>query len=406
MSTLWILVTCVLCVVVPVWIPVSFAQSDAGQDVKSKTVLITEGRDRLDNARLVFTQEKKGRVAFIGGSITVATGWRDQTSEMLKKRFPETEFDFVNAGIGGTNSTFGAMRLESDVFAKGRVDLLFVEFAVNDSGTSSPGNRLDLAMEGIVRHARTLNPNIDIVIQYFMQQDMQSAVNEGKLPDSVVFHERVAEHYRIPAINMTAIVVQKLNDKSLTWEDFSRDSCHPTPAGHRLYADQIAHLFEQMWDTPLPDGAQVAPHPLPQPLEALNYEHGHFVDVSVAKLVSGWSLVKGWTTEKTCNYGGPVDVLTATEPGATLELTFEGTMVGISGIAGMDAGTLEWSVDGGAVTKLDLFDSYCTQFHRPVCHILAEGLAQGTHVLRLTMAAEANEKSQGHAARVLEFVAN
>jgi sialidase-1 len=101
-----------------------------------------------------------------------------------------------------------------------------------------------------------------------------------------------------------------------------------------------------------------------------------------------------------------VNVLTATEPGATLELTFEGTMVGISAIAGMDAGVLEVSVDGGAVTTLDLFDHYCTQFHRPVCHVLAEDLSPGTHVLRLRMAENANEKSEGHAARVLQFVAN
>lgn len=373
---------------------------------KAQTVLLLEGRDRLDNARLVFAQEKRGRVGFIGGSITVATGWRDQTCDMLRERFPETEFDFINAGIGGTNSTLGAMRLEHDVFAKGRVDLLFVEFAVNDEETSTPDNRLERAMEGIVRRARTLNPNIDIVIQYFMQQDTQETVTQGQLPATVECHERIAEHYRIPAVNMTAAVTAKLNEGSLTWDEFSRDTCHPTEKGHALYADQIARLFTAMWDAQSPEGATVTPHPLPHALDTKNYERGRFVDVGEARLLSGWSVEKGWTAEKTCNYGGPVDVLTATAPGATLELTFEGTLIGISAITGMDAGTLEFSVDGGSVTTLNLFDSYCTQFHRPVCRILAEDLSEGTHVLRVTVSEESHEKSEGHAARILQFVQN
>lgn len=384
--------------------PLGYAQTDEVGNVH--TVLLTEGRDRLDNAHIVFTQEKKGRVAFIGGSITASPGWRDLTCEMLKQRFPETEFDFINAGVGGTNSTLGAMRLENDVFSKGRVDLLFVEFAVNDGDSPSRGSRLDRAMEGIVRHARTINPNIDIVIQYFMQQGMQEAVNQGKFPSSVEYHERVAEHYRIPAINMTAVVTKMLNEKSLAWDEFSRDSCHPTETGHKLYAEQIHQLFDVMWDAPLPVDARVASHPIPQPLDMQNYEHGRFVEVNEAKILNGWELVKGWETQKTCNYSGAVDVLTATEPGAELELTFEGTLVGINAIAGMDAGTLEYAIDDGPVNSQDLFDHYCEQFHRPVCHVLAEDLPPGKHILRLKMAVKANEKSEGHAARIRCFVVN
>src|ERR1700753_803879 len=69
-------------------------------------------RGSLDNCRAVFEQSKKGRVAFMGGSITEMNGYRPMVCESLKKRFPGTDFTFVDAGIASTCSSTGAFRLE------------------------------------------------------------------------------------------------------------------------------------------------------------------------------------------------------------------------------------------------------------------------------------------------------
>mgnify|MGYP005715954185 FL=1 len=69
-------------------------------------------RGSLDNCRIRFELQKVGHVAFIGGSITEMNGYRPMVCEMLKKRFPETEFEFTAAGIASTCSTTGAMRLQ------------------------------------------------------------------------------------------------------------------------------------------------------------------------------------------------------------------------------------------------------------------------------------------------------
>ena len=53
-------------------------------------------RDGLSRSRTQFLNEKHGRVAFLGGSITASKGWRDLVCEELKRRFPDTEFDFVS----------------------------------------------------------------------------------------------------------------------------------------------------------------------------------------------------------------------------------------------------------------------------------------------------------------------
>jgi len=363
-------------------------------------------RGGLDHCRITFTQKKQGRVAYLGGSITTMPGWRDLTYDLLKARFPETEFEFIDAGIGGTDSTLGAFRLEHDVFKNGPVDLLFLEYAVNDSGEgrNQPGRMR--AMEGIIRQARRLHPRIDIIVQYFADQGKVAALNAGHLPDVIHDHEIVVAHYNLPALNLAVETTRRLNAGAFTWEDFSRDSCHPLPLGHALYAECIGTFLDAAWSAPLDAEAATKEYALPTPLDPLNYENGRFLPVEDATVVSAWTHDAAWMAEKTCNYSGAVDVLVAEAPGATLTLPFDGRLIGIYAIAGMDAGQLEASIDGGDFATTDLFDHYCMSFHRPVCHLLRRDLAAGHHVLTLRMGQGRNEKSEGHAARILEFVAN
>ncbi len=365
-----------------------------------------ETRGRLDNCRIKFINQKQGRVVYLGGSITTMKGWRDHTYDMLTKTFPDTKFDFINAGIGGTNSTLGAFRFEDDVFKNGAVDLLFLEFAVNDGGSNNPGNRRIRAMEGIIRHARRLNPRIDIVMQYFVTQDYVKQINQGEVPASIIEHEKVAQHYNIPIINLAQEMTRRINQKEFTWDDFSRDSCHPTPFGHQVYAVCIDAFLKNVWAEPISQNASLKNYPLPQPLDKLNYEHGRFIESSQAKILHGWRNVEGWKAEKTCNYSGPVDVLTAEHPDDELQIEFTGTLIGISAIAGMDAGVIEYSIDNQKSKELDLFDNYCAKFHRPVCHVLAENLQPGKHVLKVKMTQKKNPESLGHAARILKWVVN
>ena len=122
-----------------------------------------ELRDGLANARRKFAVEKKGRIAFLGGSITAGGGWRDHIMAYFEETFPETEFEFIAAGIGSLGSVPHAFRLERDVLSKGPIDLLFVEAAVNDSSNipDLPDQMLR-GMEGVIRHAREVNPLTDI----------------------------------------------------------------------------------------------------------------------------------------------------------------------------------------------------------------------------------------------------
>ena len=360
-------------------------------------------RGSLDNSRIEFQQKKKGRVAFIGGSITEMDGYRPMVSDILKKRFPETAFDFVNAGIASTCSTTGAFRLASDVLAGGAPDLLFVEFAVNDDQDAAHTRTECIrGLEGIIRHARRANPKMDIVVTYFVNEGMLKTLQSGGTPLTVEAHEAVAKHCGISTIHLATEVAAEITDGKLTWRQYG--GVHPAPFGNAICARMIDELLTRAWAAPF---AETAVHPLPPPLDPLNYEAGRFIDPKLAQSKSGWTLaVPDWEKlpgSKRSRFTS-IPLLSAAEPGAEATLEFDGTAVGAYVVAGPDAGIVEASVDGSAPRSVNLFHHYSAGLHYPRTVMFGTDLAPGKHTLTFRIAADT--KSAGHAARIMQFVAN
>lgn len=88
-------------------------------------------REGIPNAYLQMTRGA-ATVAFLGGSITYNPGWRDSVGQYLQTKFPQTKFHFIKAGIPSLGSLPDAFRFQQDVLDSGKIDLLFIEAAVND----------------------------------------------------------------------------------------------------------------------------------------------------------------------------------------------------------------------------------------------------------------------------------
>jgi lysophospholipase L1-like esterase len=363
-------------------------------------------RGSLDNARVKFELDKRGHVAFMGGSITEMNGYRPMVCEILKKRFPRTEFTFTDAGIASTCSTTGAFRLARDVLDKGPVDLFFVEFAVNDDQDARHTRAECIrGMEGIVRHALTKNPDMDIVIVYFVNEDMLAQLQQGRTPLTIEAHAQVAEHYGVSTINLAREVAQQITAGTLTWKQFG--GTHPAPLGNAICAKMIDELFDRTWKEPLSAGAGVVPHKLPDPLDPLNYCRGRFIEPKQAMLKQGWQLqVPPWKQlAGSCRERfRELTMLCGDGAGAELTLQFEGTAIGAYVLAGPDAGTLDVRVDDGPASEVDLYHHFSKGLHYPRTVMLAADLRPGRHVLTLRIGDKTTSK--GHAARILEFVAN
>jgi lysophospholipase L1-like esterase len=363
-------------------------------------------RGSFDNCRIRFERQKQGNVAFIGGSITEMDGYRPMVCHWLQERFPQTRFTFTQAGVSSTCSTTGAFRLATDVLDKGPVDLLFIEFAVNDDQDAAHSRQECIrGMEGIVRQCLARNPRMDLVITYFVNPEMLATLRAGKTPLSIAAHEEVAEHYAVSSIHLAQEVAGRIASGRLSWAQYG--GVHPAPLGNAICARMIEGLFGQAWNSPLPAGAKPVPHAVPQPLDPLNYQRGRFIDPGQATVQSGWKLgVPDWAKLKgaTRSRFTGIPLLCADEPGALVTLEFSGTAVGAYVVAGPDAGILEARLDDGPPREVDLYHRFSAGLHYPRTVMFAAELAPGRH--RLTLRVSDKSHSQGHAARIVEFVAN
>jgi len=360
-------------------------------------------RNGLENCRSSWRENKRGRVAFLGGSITHNPGWRDQVSADLGRRFPETAFEFVNAGIPSFGSTPGAFRLGRDVFAKGPIDLLFVEAAVNDSTNGRTEQEMLRGMEGIIRHARTRNPNLDVVMLHFVDPSKMGELGRGVVPAVIRVHERVAERYGVPSLDLALEVTARIDAGEFTWKDDFKN-LHPSPFGQKLYATSIGRLFDAAWARA---AAPAAPHSLPGPLDAASYSNGQLVPVAKSRKRTGWSIDPSWTpTDRKGTRAGFVRVpmLVGGAPGATCELPFSGRAVGVLVTAGPDAGVIESRVDGGPWRRTDLFTRWSRGLHLPWSHVLHTDLERGPHVLEMRLAKDQPDRGAKPVARVAWFL--
>ncbi len=381
----------------------------AGQNVKTPLPYndyYTKGNN-LQHFYSVVTKQKKATVTFLGGSITYNPGWRQMVYSYLQGRFPNTQFHFIAAGIPSLGSLPHAFRLKQDVLDSGKTDLMFVEAAVNDrvNGTDSITQVRDL--EGIIRHARKNNPDMDIIMMAFADPFKTADYDKGITPVEIQNHQLVAEHYNLPFINLAKEVRDKMNNKEFSWDKDFKD-LHPAPFGQELYFANIKSLLQDCFDHQTTTA--IAHHSsLPKPLDKANFENGSYYNIKNAVYNSAWAYTNNWkpndglgTREGFVN----VPVLSSDTPGAELSLPFTGTAVGIAIVSGADAGIISYSVDNGPAKTVDLYTQWSNMLHLPWYVLLGSDLKSEKHVLKIRISEQKNQASKGNACRIVNFLVN
>jgi len=364
-------------------------------------------RGSLNNSCQKF-QEGEARITFLGGSITYNPGWRDSLYTYFKQAYPETDFDFINAGIPSMGSTPGAFRFERDVLNNGPVDLLFLETAVNDFTNGRTPTEITRGMEGIVRHALRENPKTEIIILHFADPNKLDTYRQGQVPEVIRLHEEVARHYNISTINLAKEVTERIDAGEFDWENDFKD-LHPSPFGQNIYFRSMKRFLEDACEVAQVD-EELETTQLPDPLDPYSYSNGTLIEPGDDySSVVGWELLEDWQpSDEIGTRSNYVDVpmLVGQYPGEPIRFQFEGNTAGIAVASGPSAGIIEYRIDGSPWKKQDLFTQWSQQLYLPWFFTLASGLENGKHSLEIRLLEEKNSESDGGQAIIRYFYYN
>lgn len=204
-------------------------------------------------------------LGFLGGSITQGslsstpqTCYAYRVFQWWEQQYPQAEFTYVNAGIGGTTSQFGAARAESDLLAY-KPDFVIVEFSVNDESTE----HFCETYEGLVRkiYDSATKPAMLLVHNVYY--------NNGS--NAQVQHAKTARHYKLPAVSMQSTIYPEVVSGRIPNREITPDDLHPNDAGHELVASVITDFLAKT-DAKLSEITD-EPVAMPEPFTPNHYEN-------------------------------------------------------------------------------------------------------------------------------------
>ncbi len=219
--------------------------------------IMSEGnKARLAHAMKKAQNGEEVTVGVIGGSITqgssassTATCYASLFYNWWQTKFPNAKINFVNAGIGGTDSYLGVHRVDEQLLSY-KPDAVIVEFSVND--TDRTMNKY--SYDSLVRKILSCDSNPAVMLLFTTMEDGSSMQN---------VHKEIGAAYDLPMLSYHDAVYPEVAARNLIWKDISPDNIHPNDAGHDIigqivsrYLDGIYNELDSITEEPSPFTAE------------------------------------------------------------------------------------------------------------------------------------------------------
>ena len=334
-------------------------------------------RGGIPNSQHYLRENRVGNqyLFFIGNSVLAGRGltnkglrYSTQMVKGLKKLFPEASMrETRHMQPGG--SWFGQFRCTWGQAVFGEVvcsgHLAILDFAADDRNADT--EQVKTSLEGLVRQITRYRATHSRILVYTLTPEMLQAYRAGKTPAYIEASERIAEHYRVPSLNLARYAADKIIAGEISFEDFSADGVNPTDAGAKIYAEAVAAFMDDLMTAyPVPD--KPTRFALPAPLFPETNDNGRIVAYEHPQVRRSGN----WQPGQASPIGPFRHVLVSSEPGATLTLRFRGSEIGIIDVVDKDSADCEYSVDGAAVQKLSAPEDVARPRMRPAA--LVKGL--------------------------------
>ena len=331
-------------------------------------------------------KKKVINIGYVGGSITEDDKYRSHVLKYLEAKYPENSFVEIKGGVSGTPSYLGVHRFDRDVLSQ-NPDLVFIEFSVNDF--THYQDLFERSMEGMIRKSLKQNPDMIIsVIGTAAAGYLKYFYFQGKEPEMVQSHKKVAAYYNIPYINVGKAFSDYIQRSGEDIIKYLPDEVHPNLEGGKIYADEITNYLDNYdWNIDFKS----------EPMTVNNLENATL-------FMADKYVAHPWKVSETDMRGKNPTFIYSDEVGATLELDFYGSVFGLYSTRDGDSGDLEFCIDGGEWGKVSMWDTFCLSFDRACCEILADNLEKTHHHIKMRIPETKNEQSKGHAIRIGAFL--
>lgn len=211
-------------------------------DAMYERAVVSEGnKARLAKAMKKAANGEDITVGVIGGSITQGSSATDHNNcyaELFHKywveKFPQSNVNFVNAGIGGTNSYLGVHRVDTQLLDS-KPDAVIVEFSVND--TDKLMNKY--SYDSLVRKILNCDSQPAVMLLFTTQEDGTSLWET---------HKEIGAAYDLPMLSYRAVVYPEVSAGTLDWKDISPDNIHPNDEGHKLIGQLVSRYLDSVYD--------------------------------------------------------------------------------------------------------------------------------------------------------------
>lgn len=395
-------------------------------------------RGGLENTQYKLTNSDELNVVFIGGSITFGIGlgvgetetisYPALVTSWLQETYPNVNINMTKAAIGGAGSMWGAHCVKEDVLSHDP-DLVFLEFAVNDSIDSFMYDyeQAGVYYESIIRNIRTEKPNCDIVALYTMSGNHASRSYyegyDGALEtlwyNEAAQHDKVAEFYDVPSVSLgyrlRALIDGEADyyneDKQATVHAIYKylyDGTHGTALGYEMYGNILKEALGKMLAVAASSQKGYGNNPCPNEyfnagketeINALmDTSYNYVTDLSMFDSSTGWTAQTGaWKGEKRFyNYLGGYIKSADNPTDNELVYTFTGTDIGLFaqlnntdlsyGDVNYGRDNVKWFIETETVktfAEAEAAGMVNTSWTNNYPLMLAENLDYGTHTIHI-----------------------
>lgn len=316
-------------------------------------------------------------VGFVGGSITDGRpgySWPEALTRWLVERFPQARITVENAAIGATGSDLAVFRAQRDLIDRG-CDLVFVEYAVNDSGEKPEKRRR--TREGLLRKLLAAEGR-DVVLVYTFGQSLYDDMLHDRVPATIADFEVLGEHYGLPSVWMGLHTLNEVRAGLLRWEEWLPDGVHPQQRGSLSYAQSVMAFLERELITAPSPGAIPTGDARPAPLDPMHWEHVEQLPFSAVRLEGPWT-VRRWLNMPWMDL-----VMDTAAPGARLSFSFEGHALALGFDFGHTSAEFRYRLDNdGWVTVTRERPEWCGASGWYRLSMIAEDLPNTLHEVEI-----------------------